>query len=374
MARLSYLLLASASLLLSNVVPATAKSAVLDLIPENFDSVVLKSGKPGLVEFFAPWCGHCKNLAPVYDELADAFAYASDKVHISKVDADEHRSLGKRFGVQGFPTLKWFDGKSAKPEEYNGKRDLESLAAFVSEKTGLKPKGPQKAPSKVQMLTDATFEKAIGGDKDVFVAFTAPWCGHCKSLAPVWESLANDFQLEPNVAVAKVDADSEASKRTAETYGIKSYPTIKFFPRGSTTSEDYSGSRSAADFVSYLNEKAGTHRVVGGGLDKDAGTIAALDDIVAKYVTGGEKSVTKLVEEAKGVTKGLKERYAEYYVKVLARLSENKEYVAKELARLERMVGKGGLAPEKVDDLLSRSNILRRFLGGEEKKKGKDEL
>ncbi|OAX79823.1 protein disulfide-isomerase domain [Emergomyces africanus] len=375
MARLSYLLLASASLLLNNVAPAAAISAVLDLTPDNFDSVALKSGKPGLVEFFAPWCGHCKNLAPIYDELANAFAFASDKVHISKVDADEHRSLGQRFGVQGFPTLKWFDGKSDKPEEYNGGRDLESLSKFVTEKTGIKPKGAQKAASNVQMLTDATFSKAIGGDKDVFVAFTAPWCGHCKSLAPIWEKLANDFQLEPNVAIAKVDADAENSKRTAEAQGIKSYPTIKFFPRGSTAPINYEGGRSHQDFVTYLNEQSGTHRAVGGGLNKEAGTIAALDAIVAKYVTGVEKSVSKLLDEVKIAAKDLEGQYAAYYVKVLGKLVDNKDYVTKELARLERMVSKGGMAPEKVDDLMSRGNILRRFIGEKgEEKKGKDEL
>lgn len=176
MARLGYLLLASLSLV-TNVI-STTNSAVLDLRPDNFDSVVFKSGKPGLVEFFAPWCGHCKTLAPVYEELAQAFAPSSDKVHISKVDADEHRSLGKKHGVQGFPTLKWFDGKSSTPEEYNGGRDLDSLIKFVSEKSGAKPKGlKQPEPSYVVDLTDSTFGEEIGGEKDVLVAFTAPWCG-----------------------------------------------------------------------------------------------------------------------------------------------------------------------------------------------------
>ncbi|CRK28765.1 hypothetical protein BN1723_018361, partial [Verticillium longisporum] len=85
---------------------AAAKSAVIDLIPSNFDKVVLKSGKPTLVEFFAPWCGHCKTLAPVYEELALAFENSKDKVQIAKVDADAQKELGKRFGIQGFPTLK----------------------------------------------------------------------------------------------------------------------------------------------------------------------------------------------------------------------------------------------------------------------------
>lgn len=165
------------SLVLSGLAAVVAaKSAVIDLVPDNFDKVVLKSGKPTLVEFFAPWCGHCKNLAPVYEELAGVYA-ASKDVQIAKVDADAEKSLGKRFGIQGFPTLKWFDGKSDKPEDYNGGRDLESLTKFITEKTGVKAKRKLEMPSQVNMLTDASFKEIIGSDKNVLVAFTAPWCG-----------------------------------------------------------------------------------------------------------------------------------------------------------------------------------------------------
>jgi protein disulfide-isomerase A6 len=167
------------SLLVSALTPASATgSLVLDLIPSNFDKVVFQSSKPALVEFFAPWCGHCKSLAPIYEELAAAFAHAGDKVSIAKVDADEHKSLGKKYGVQGFPTLKWFDGKKgSEPEDYTSGRDLESLTRFVTEKTGVKAKGKKVAPSAVEMLTDTTFGSQVGGEKDVLVAFTAPWCG-----------------------------------------------------------------------------------------------------------------------------------------------------------------------------------------------------
>lgn len=172
MARLSYLLLSSLTFL-----GVHAASSVLDLIPDNFDKVVLQSGKPALVEFFAPWCGHCKNLAPVYEELAQNFGFAGNKLVIGKVDADEHKDLGRKFGVQGFPTLKWFDGKSDKPEPYDGGRDLDSLTSFITDKTGIRPKIKKAASSAVEMLNDQTFRSQIGGDKDVLVAFTAPWCG-----------------------------------------------------------------------------------------------------------------------------------------------------------------------------------------------------
>ncbi|KAL9599756.1 MAG: hypothetical protein Q9219_003639 [cf. Caloplaca sp. 3 TL-2023] len=364
MAPWNYFLLSSLA-----VLSVYASSSVLDLIPGNFDKVVLQSGKPALVEFFAPWCGHCKNLAPVYEELAQKFDFANDKVVIGKVDADEHKDLGRKFGVQGFPTLKWFDGKSDKPEPYEGGRDLDSLSSFITEKTGIKPKVKKAAQSAVEMLNDQTFKNHIGGDKDVLVAFTAPWCGHCKSLAPTWETVAQDFATEPNVVIAKVDAEAENSKSTAEAQGVKSYPTIKYFPKGSTTPEPYEGGRSEKDILDFMNEKAGTHRVVGGGLDAKAGIITSLDSVVKKLTAGG--SIASVSEEATKAAKDLKDKYAEYYMKVFEKLAKSQGYAEKELARLEGMIKKGGLAPEKLDDLISRSNILRTFTG---KDGSKDEL
>ncbi|KAI9850064.1 MAG: hypothetical protein M1838_006144 [Thelocarpon superellum] len=366
MTRLGHLLVTSLAVLGTH-----AASAVLDLIPDNFDDVVLKSGKPALVEFFAPWCGHCKNLAPVYEELGQSFAYAADKVTVAKVDADEQKSLGKRFGVQGFPTLKWFDGKSDKPVDYNGGRDLDSLSKFITEKTSIKPKVKKTLPTQVEMLTDTTFPQEIGGDKDVLVAFTAPWCGHCKSLAPIWEKVALDFANEPTVVIAKVDAEAEESKATAQEQGVSSYPTIKFFRKGSTKGELYEGGRSEEILLEFLNKRAGTHRSVGGKLDGTAGTIEVLDTLVAKFVAGG--SISSVASELKKAAKGLKEKSAEYYVKVVEKLEQNQDYVQKESTRLQNILKKGGLAPEKLDDVTIRANVLKIFLGPKDEDV-KDEL
>lgn len=84
--------------------------------------------------------------------------------------------------MQGFPTLKWFDGKSDVPTDYNGARDLESLSTFISEKTGLTIRGKKAAASAVEMLTDRTFKERVGGDQAVLVAFTASWCGRMNDL------------------------------------------------------------------------------------------------------------------------------------------------------------------------------------------------
>ncbi|KAK3359987.1 thioredoxin-like protein [Lasiosphaeria hispida] len=352
------------SFVAAGLAAVAAASAVIDLIPSNFDDVVLKSGKPTLVEFFAPWCGHCKNLAPVYEELATALEFAKDKVQIAKVDADAEKSLGKRFGVQGFPTLKWFDGKSDKPIDYNGGRDLDALSSFITEKTGVRTKTKSAPPTNVAYLTDSSFKKTIGGDKNVLVAFTAPWCGHCKSLAPIWETVADNFAHEANVVIAKVDAEAENSKATASEYGVTSYPTIKWFPKGSTKPEDYEGGRDEADFVNFLNEKAGTFRAVGGGVNENAGTLEILDEIVAKVGEG--TPLSEAAAEAKKAAEGLKDaaqkKFSEYYIRVFDKLSKNAGFAEKELTRLEGILKKGGLLSTKLDELTIKTNVLRKFV------------
>lgn len=347
-----------------SAVAVAASSAVIDLTPANFDKVVLKSGKPTLVEFFAPWCGHCKKLAPVYEELAASFEHAKDKVQIAKVDADAERSLGKRFDIQGFPTIKWFDGKSEKPEEYNEGRDLDSLSAFVTKKTSVKLKKKAEMPSNVVMLNDETFAKTIGKKKNALVAFTAPWCGHCKTLAPTWEVVAGVFALDEDVVIAKVNCEAPDSKAIAESQGVASYPTIKWFAAGSEEGVLYEAARSEQGIIDYINEKAGTHRVPGGGLGPVAGTVATLDSLVAKFV-GGDKLADVAAEvqkEAAEIKDSAQQKYAQYYVRIFEKLATSDSYAAKELARLDGMLTKGGLAPAKRDEFQRKTNVLRKFV------------
>jgi hypothetical protein len=70
--------------------------------------------------------------------------------------------------------------------------------------------------------------------------------------------------------VANIDADAETNRPVAQKYGVESFPTIKFFPKGGEPI-DYEGGRQEADFVQFLNEKCGTHRAVGGGLNDEVG-------------------------------------------------------------------------------------------------------
>ena len=162
--------------------------------------------------------------------------------------------------------------------------------------------------------------------------------------------------------IAKLDAEDMGSKKVAQEQEIQSYPTIKFWPAGSSEPEKYSGARSEEALVAFVNKEAGTFRAPGGGLTAAGGTIAALDDVIQKIVDGGNT----VAEKADDIVAAAKEqgtkKYAEYYGKVAGKVQANEGYLDKELARLEGMIKKGAsLAPAKLDDLVSRSNILRRF-------------
>lgn len=118
--------------------PTASLDGVVDLTPDNFDQYV-NGGKHVLVEFYAPWCGHCKRMTVDYQKVGQAIANdpkLSSRVVIAKVNADEHREVGTRFGVSGFPTIKFFGRGQpvASPEDYRGARTADAFLAFIKEK------------------------------------------------------------------------------------------------------------------------------------------------------------------------------------------------------------------------------------------------
>jgi len=352
-------------------------------IPTNVEDVsaqikwdrTIGKGAPALVEFFAPWCGHCKSLAPKYEELANAFQHAKDKVVIAKVDADgEGKELGQKYGVTGYPTLKWFDADGNFAQDYEGGRELDDLLNFITAKTGVKSNIKPPPPSDVLSLTvDNFYPIALDKTKNVLVAFTAPWCGHCKSLKPVFENVARYFKDEKDCIIANMDADASHNKPIAVMYGIKSYPTIKFFGKSEGYEEnsiDYSGGRGEQAFVDFLNEKCGTHRAIGGGLNDFAGRLPSLDELAQKFIDATTDVRATLLKEAATLGED-----ARGYIHVMEKITKkSSEYVPKELKRLESILAKRTLESKKLDEIKIRYNVLSAFVAETSEKLSRDEL
>lgn len=128
----------------SQAEPEDNNGPVTVLVGTNFERIVFDDEKDVLVEFYAPWCGHCKTLAPKYDTLGEEFATDSNIV-IAKVDATENDTPAK---IEGFPTLIFYPaGDKKNPVSYDGDRSVEAMSAFIREKRKSAPSAGAAAPA-----------------------------------------------------------------------------------------------------------------------------------------------------------------------------------------------------------------------------------
>jgi len=104
-----------------------ASELIKHISDSSFDNDVLKSGTPVLVDYWAEWCGPCKQIAPILDEVAQAYG---SKLRITKMNVDENREVPAKYGIRGIPTLMLFkDGQLAATKV--GALSKSQLTAFL---------------------------------------------------------------------------------------------------------------------------------------------------------------------------------------------------------------------------------------------------
>lgn len=216
--------------------------------------------------------------------------------------------------------------------------------------------------SDVLVLGDDNFEQNVLGPKAALVEFYAPWCGHCKSLAPKYEQLAKVFAGEKNVVIGKVDATEFGD--LANKYDVSGYPTLKFFPAGASEPIAYEGARELEDMVSFINEKAGTEREINGDLKATAGRVETLDAVIAAagHVID-ESLLSSLQSTVSSLSNDQAEKGAAYISALTKALAKGgKAYVEKEVARLTGLASKDSVTAESKTGFQLRRNVLQAFL------------
>lgn len=289
-------------------------------------------------------------------------SFLSSDIVIAAVDATTSQDLAKKYGVTGYPTIKYFPkGESVdKASDYDGGRTADTIVSWVNNKIGTNRK-VKTAPSAVAALTDSNFEAEALGKKAALVEFYAPWCGHCKQLAPKYETLANNFAGEKDVLIAKVDATEYGE--LANQFGVTGYPTLKFFPAGSKDPIDYDSEREVAAMTNFLNEHAGTKRNADGSLQEGAGHVEELNTIIKN--AGGkfdEQFLNSLNTAVEGLT-GKDATFGKIYSSSAAKVvSKGAEFPAKEIARLDGLLKSPSVTAEQKGNFQLRQSILKAFL------------
>ncbi|KAJ3949825.1 uncharacterized protein N0V96_000957 [Colletotrichum fioriniae] len=214
-------------------------SAVLQVDAKNYDSLIAKSNYTSIVEFYAPWCGHCQNLKPAYEKAAKNLNGLA-KVAAVDCDEDANKPLCGQMGVQGFPTLKIVrpGKKPGKPvvEDYQGPRTATGIVEAVVD----------KITNHVKRVTDKDLDSFLEGDKPKAILFTEKG-----TTSALLRSVAIDF-LD---AVTVGQVRSKEAK-AVEKFGVKSFPALVLLPGGDKEPIVYDGELKKDGLVSFISQVA----------------------------------------------------------------------------------------------------------------------
>ena len=197
---------------------------------------------PFLVEFYAPWCSHCKALEPVLSELAEEM---KESTKVGLVDCSGSRSLCKRFGITEFPTLMFFKQGFQWTLSSGEPRTVANLKNFIETRHETISRTKRAAPDSVAWPgpgsgtkvydTGNVWELTLENVAELFQKYKTgtwlikaytKWCGHCKKLEPIYYEVANTLTAKEGSSYYIGQIDCQKNGHLCQHFGANSYPTI----------------------------------------------------------------------------------------------------------------------------------------------------
>merc|ERR1712012_1268426 len=207
----------------------TKEEGVLVLTNDNFEGAIADN-EFILVEFYAPWCGHCKALAPEYAKAAGLLAEKESKIVLGKVDATEQKKIAETHEVRGYPTLKFF--KNGKAMEYGGGRTADTIVAWLEKKTG---------PPAVTLASEDEAKKFIEDNEVAVIGFFKDQDS---------AEAKNFLEVAGMMDEVKFGITSEAAVFTANKVEKDGVVLFKQFDEGRN---DYDGKADADELTKFVN-------------------------------------------------------------------------------------------------------------------------
>jgi len=253
---------------LSEFVKAEAFPLVGEIGPENYQKY-LERGLPLVWLFVDKTSGDATTAAVLAASTRVALA-KKGSLSFVQLDGTRWADHAKNFGLSGAtPGVVIEDREDSKNYVLSQATDFSEarLSAHINgyldgslAPTVKSQEIPTDNSGPVRVLVGKNFEEVVFDDtKDVFVEFYAPWCGHCKSLAPRWEKLGAMFSDEPSVIIAKVDSTENDTPTK-----VQGFPTLIFYPAGAKKAPlTYSGDRTEEAMAEFIRKNGNTLKAGG---------------------------------------------------------------------------------------------------------------
>ncbi|CAB3407971.1 unnamed protein product [Caenorhabditis bovis] len=199
--------------------------SVVEMSPDEFEELVMnrQETETWVVDYFAPWCGPCQQLAPELQKAARAILEYDEKAKTASIDCQKYAQFCKEKGIGSYPTVRIFPAKKTKQPRRSDYYDYPSHMWRNSE--SIQRWVYNFLPTEVASLGNDFWTTVLDSSEPWIVDFFAPWCGHCIQFAPIYDQIAKE--LSGKVNFAKIDCDQWPG--VCQGAQIRAYPTVRLY-------------------------------------------------------------------------------------------------------------------------------------------------
>merc|ERR1712032_432942 len=237
------------------------RKTIMELNERNFDKVTSKGHT--FVKFYAPWCGHCKQMEPDWKEVGEFLTrnpIENIDLTIGEINCVENSILCLKEAVDAYPTIRMYKPDNT-AEEYMYARSANRMKRFLIEKLTDLDNLPTDSIG-IFKLNDLTFDPFINKNQVVVIKFVTPGCDHCTSYKKIYDDVVIQFLMEESedLKFAEIDCTDKDSLNVCLDEGVQSFPTTHTYKDG-IIEDIFSDERTEKNLENFIWQTVDPSRV-----------------------------------------------------------------------------------------------------------------